>query len=165
LLDHFRIDYQVIETNYHIFLLAKTSKGDVLFEATDPINGFISSAPEILHRIEQYRKNEIQPRVSSKIYYRYQFNLYNAVDLDELLGLTYYNLSIEAYNRQQYSLSISHLDRAAKLYHSSRIDELSRVILLTLAAKDLTQSEKENFVRKIQTLRQKLPGLAIGIAP
>src|SRR6187455_1654352 len=38
LLNHFNIPYQVIETNYHIFLVAETENGRVLLEATDSEN-------------------------------------------------------------------------------------------------------------------------------
>ena len=165
LLDHFNFDYKVIETNYHIFLITKTSKGDVLFEATDPVNGFVDSSPEIKKRISMYKENIIQNANSDKTYYRYQFNLYNTVGLDQLLGLMYYNLSIDAYNKQDFTSSINYLDQAVKLYQSPRIEEFSKIILLTLTARDLDKSEKEICLKKIQSLRKKMPGLASNSIP
>lgn len=160
LLDHFKIDYRVVETNYHIFLVAKTNGGNVLFEATDPVNGFVDSPSEIDHRITVYRENKLQNRDNVKTYYHYQFDIYKTVDLDELLGLTYYNLSIDAYNGQEFQASINYLDSAIKLYQSPRVEEFSKIILLTVSAKDIKKSEKETCLQKIQSLRNKMPGLA-----
>jgi hypothetical protein len=163
LLDHFAIDYRVIETNYHIFLIAKTNEGNVLFEATDPGKGFVDSYQEVEKRIARYKQQELQQGNTNKMLYRYQFNLYNTVGLDELLGLMYYNLSIEAYNNDALSASINYLDDAIKLYQSPRVEEFSKIILLTLNAKQLNKSEKEICLKKIQSLRKKMPGLASSV--
>jgi hypothetical protein len=98
LLDHFNVPYKIIETNYHIFLVAQTDKGSVLFETTDPANGFVTNNEEIKDRIARYRQNSIRSAASSKAYYRYNFDLYKVVNLDEVVGLLYYNLSIVAFN-------------------------------------------------------------------
>ena len=34
-LDNFQYAYEIIETNYHIFLMVKTSKGEIMIETTD----------------------------------------------------------------------------------------------------------------------------------
>jgi hypothetical protein len=155
LLDHFEIPYQIIETNYHIFLLAQTNKGTILFETTDPANGFVTNDEEIKNRIARYRQNSIQTARSSKTYYRYNFDLYRAVSLDEVLGLLYYNLSIVAFNAKDLNLSIDHLGKAMELYQSPRIEEFSRIILLTVMEGDLDPSEKERCLENIRYLRNK----------
>lgn len=55
ILHHYTIDHQVIETNYHIFILAETSEGQILLEATHPLNGFVTSAKDIEARITIYK--------------------------------------------------------------------------------------------------------------
>ena len=47
LLERFNIRYTIIETNYHIFLLADTDEGQALFEATDPLHGFVTNQASI----------------------------------------------------------------------------------------------------------------------
>ena len=155
ILDHFDVSYQVIETNYHIFLLAQTGSGSVLFEATDPTNGFVSDSKEIEKRIEGYRQNAIQKAETSKTFYRYNFELYNEVNLDEMLGLLHYNLSIAAYNQHNLSLSIDHLGKAMELYQSPRIEEFSRIILLSVVEGNLDPAEKEKCVENIRALLKK----------
>lgn len=155
LLEHFGIDYKIIETNYHIFLLAGTGKETVLLEATDPINGFTDSPVEIEKRIALYKQNTIQATASNANYYHYSFDLYNEVKLDQLLGLMHYNLAIVNYNNQQFSHAISHLDKALELYDSPRIEEFSRVIMLSVVESSLDAPVKEFYVKRIQSIRKK----------
>lgn len=155
LLHHFGIGFQVIETNYHIFLIADTKHGKVLFEATDPAMGFIDDATQIEKRISTYKLNTIREASASKTYYRFNFELYNDVSLDEMLGLLHYNLAIVSYNNAQFASTISHLDQAIALYQSPRIEEFSRVVLLSVMESGLEASVKETYVRKIQLLRKK----------
>ncbi len=153
LLDHFDIEYSVIETNYHIFLTASTNNGQVLIEATDPSNGFITDQRKIQKRIKTYRENEIQ--TSAKKLYQYSFDLYNEVDLNELAGLLYYNHAVENFNRHKYQSAIDQLDLAFALYDSPRIEELSRVIQLAVVESSLDNGSKEVCVRKLQAIRKK----------
>ncbi len=161
LLDHFQIDYKIVETNYHIFLLAKTEQGTVLLETTDPLNGFISNANQVEKRLTTYKQNELMQTNTDKVLYTYNFNLYNVVDLDQMLGLMYYNLAIDAYNHQEIQSAIAFLDQAILRYQSPRIDEFSMIILLTLQESQLEASVKKSYVQKVKAIQtKKLSGLA-----
>ena len=163
LLDHFKINYKIVETNYHIFLLAKTEQGTILLETTDPLNGFISNPTQVEKRIASYKQNELLEASNDKVLYAYNFNLYNVVDLDQMLGLMYYNLAIDAYNHQEIQLAIAHLDQAILRYQSPRIDEFSTIILLTLQESEMEASVKKSFVQKVKAIQtRKLSGLATG---
>ena len=155
LLDHFDIRYQIIETNYHIFLLAQTDNGSILFETTDPASGFVTNEKEIKNRIAAYRQNSIQTAGSSKTYYRYNFDLYKVVNLDEVLGLLHYNLAIVAFNSKDLTLTIDHLGKAMELYESPRIEEFSKIVLLTIMEGNFDPREKEKYLEKIHSLRKK----------
>lgn len=146
--------YTIIETNYHIFLLAETSEGRILFEATDPLKGFVSDDREIAKRIEGYKQNTVVQARSDKTYYQFGVKLYNAIDLDELQGLLHYNLAVEALNNGALESSITHLDKAIEKYRSPRIEELSRILLLSVRESKLDAAEKESFIRKIQMMRR-----------
>jgi hypothetical protein len=160
LLDHFGYEYKVIETNYHIFLLAKVGDDQVLLEATDPINGFIDDAREIEKRIGHYKQNIVREVRADKSYYKYSFQLYNAVDLDEMLGLMHYNHAIQAFNNRQLPLVINHLDRATEQYSSPRIEEFSKIVLLSVLESKMENAVKEECVRKIQSMRKRLMPIA-----
>ncbi len=155
LLDHFDIDYKVIETNYHIFLLANNGGSEILIEATDPVNGYVANPVAIEDRIREYRKNTIQELKQSKTYYRYNFNLYHEVNLDEILGLLHYNNAVAAFNSQKLPESIRELNRSVELYYSPRVEEFSRIVLLSVVESDLDASAREKCLKGIQSLRKK----------
>jgi hypothetical protein len=150
ILDHFGFSYKIIETNYHIFLLAETDEGQMLFEATDPLEGFVSNAAKIEKRIEGYKHNTIVEASLNKTYYRFSFELYNTIDLNEVLGLMHYNLAVTAYNNNDLETSVIHLDNAIRLYQSPRIKEFSKIILISVKESKLDKTAKEIFIQKLQ---------------
>jgi len=154
LLDRFNIKHQVIETNYHIFIVVSTEDGRVLLETTDPQNGFVDGEQEIEKRIKTYRQNVMEQEKSDKSYYRFSYEVYREVNLDEMLGLLYYNLAITAYNDRQFETSISQLDKALALYQSPRIEEFSRIILLSVIESRLDAVAKEECIRRVQMMRK-----------
>lgn len=155
LLEHFGIEYKVIETNYHIFLIAQTDKGRVLLEATDPINGFVNDAGSIEGRIRTYRQNTVQEIRSSKKYYRYNFNLFHEVNLDQMLGLLHYNFAVEAFNNHKLQESINELSKAIELYNSPRIEEFSKIVLYSVKESNLDPSAKAKCLKEIQSWRKR----------
>lgn len=161
ILHHYNIEHQVIETNYHIFILAETAEGQILLEATDPLNGFVTSPKEIEARIAVYKQNQIQDQQRDKSYYKFRFELYNTVSLDELRGLTYYNNAVDSFNQKNLETAVQNLVKANELYSSYRIEEFSQILLLSLQQSDLDLKTKENCMNTILSLRLKsLPVLA-----
>jgi hypothetical protein len=128
ILDKLGFDYRIVETNYHIYLLAKTEEGEVLMESTDTFTGFVSNPKEIKERI----KISLEEQVAEDNEYQYALNIYNQISLTELIGLQYYNQAVNAYNAQNISESLHQLNEAAKYYPSPRIVELLGVINQTL---------------------------------
>lgn len=155
LLNHFDIDFNIVETNYHIFLMVQSKQGRILFEATDPTNGFVSNQKEIEERISLYRQNTFQEKRADRNYHHFSFDLYNEVSLQQILGLLYYNHAINAYNQQQLLPTINYLDKAYALYQSPRMEELSRIVLLSVMESNLDVTAKERCVRKIQIMRKR----------
>jgi len=155
LLDYFDIEYKIIETNYHIFLLASTAQGKVLLEATDPLNGLEEKQQDIEARINLYKENRIQEASLDKKYYRYNFNLYNQVNLDQIEGLLHYNRSVVAFNEKNLHGSIQRLDKALDLYNSPRMVEFSTILLLAVVESNLNSLDKEECFKNIQALRRK----------
>ena len=154
LLDRFEFDYQIIETNYHIFILVHTEGNNILLEATDPHSGFVSDQKMVRERINLYRENKIQELSPDHYHYHFSFDLYNGVALKELTGLMYYNQAVEAFNRNQLDRSVQLLDKATESYKSERIEEFSRVILLALVQSNLEAKAKITYLKKVQSLRQ-----------
>ncbi len=161
LLDYFGVDYDIIETNYHIFIIAHTQQGDVLMEATDAREGFVTSIEKINHRITRYKTNSLQTHNASLAYYQYNFALYNTVSANELVGLLYYNLAVEAFNKQQIQEATQYLAKAGERYMSPRIEEFSELLLIAVHASEMEVIEKRKLKKSLQTIRYKaLPTVA-----
>ena len=154
-LHHFNIRHQVIETNYHIFILAETKDGQILLEATDPLNGFVSDQHDIEARITTYKQNQIQAQNANKSYYRFSFELYNTVSIDELRGLVFYNKAVDSFNHGQLHVAVDNLVKANTLYSSFRTEEFSQILLLSLQQSELDTKTKENCMHAILSSKQK----------
>jgi hypothetical protein len=160
LLDHFDIEYKIIETNYHIFLVATTAQGKFLFEATDP-HGFVDNEEAIEKRIRTYKENRMAEAVADKKFYRYNFELFNEVTLDQMAGLLSYNQAVKAYNDRNLASSIFLLQNAQELYSSPRISEFSTILLLSVLEASLDKATKADYLKNIQAIRRKqLPIMA-----
>lgn len=155
ILNHFDIQYEVIETNYHIFITVETRQGKVLLEATDPLEGFVDNATGIERRITTYKQNTLTAVPSNLTPYQFSFDLYNAVSMEELQGLLYYNKAVDSFNHQQIEKSIQFLEKAHELYSSSRIYEFSRILLTAVHQSDWKPEMKEKYLRAILTISEK----------
>jgi hypothetical protein len=154
LLEELGFSYTIIETNYHIFLLAAAKEGRILFEATDPLNGFVADEHEIVKRIEGYKQNTVVQARNDKTYYQFDVQLYNTLDLDDISGLLHYNLAVEALNSHSLEASITHLGKAMEIYRSQRIEEFSKILLLSVIESNLEMPVKERCVRRIRMMQK-----------
>lgn len=155
ILNRFDILHDVIETNYHIFIIAHTSKGDVLLEATNGMNGFIHEKENIDAHIARYQNDT--PDNSSRIesYYDFSFSTYNTVTEEELIGLLYFNYAIEAYNKKDLQRAALQLEKATGYYTSARIEEFASVMLTALGTISIKEEEKVNLTNRLQKIRYK----------
>ncbi len=153
ILDYFRFDYKIIETNYHIFLLINTSAGHVLLETTDPAEGFIEDASKIQARINEYSKNNI-PKDNTDQYFKFQTQLYNEVNAEQLVGLLHYNLAVQAYNAGKDNLAIEHLEKASNYYYSNRTKEFTRLLLIRLM-RQAPDRDLNTLARRVKSINEK----------
>ena len=120
-----------------------TDNKDILLEATDPSGGFVQDSLAIQQRVLRYKQNQFLMADKNKVYYRFHFNLYNTVNMDQLTGLMYYNQAVKAYNERNIMQSACLLDLATAKYTSPRTDELSAIISMTLRAQNDTPSPEQ----------------------
>jgi len=124
-------DFKVVETNYHIFILAKTSEGDVLLETTDRLSGFVTDADAIAKRVGTYRRNELSGSLKENNY-RYHCDLYQTVEPNKLTGLLLFNQAVKAYNRGSWLVCARSLEQAHTQYATVRSLELCEILVRTL---------------------------------
>ena len=151
LLEELGSEYEIFETKYHIYLVVHADDKNILFESTDPLNGFVNKPKEIADRIKVLEADNLNGKSNGQ-YYEFKANIFNAIDFLGLVGLLYYNQAVDAYNQQDFSGAISQLEKAAELYPSKRIQELTSVILEAIR---WDRSEKRSSeVSKLNRLRQ-----------
>jgi len=149
LLERFDYDFKIIETNYHIFLLVETSKGQVLIESTDKFNGIVTNKHQIDERVSKYQANEIviSPSESDKNYYHFNLNLYHEVQPNQLSGLLYFNQAVVAYNYKNLIECAAKLNKANKIYESPRTAEFAVILVKSVAASELDEEIKKELIK------------------
>ncbi|WP_258102885.1 hypothetical protein [Marinoscillum sp. MHG1-6] len=116
------IKHQILEFDFHIFLMAEVAHQMVLMEATDPMNGFVSEADQIHARIEEaYNSAGVSDEFNKT-------GIMNKIDLVDLAGLQYYNLAVDQFNRGNYSHAREFIKKADILYPSERIKNTASLI-------------------------------------
>ena len=149
ILDELNFGYSIIETNYHIFLLVRTSKGPVLLETTDRFSGFVRDEKEISKRIGAYRLAAIAVS-TDKNTFRYSCDLYGEVNPDRLPGLLYYNQAVKAYNAGRLEKCGELLSKAKSIYDTPRISEFSSLFLKSVLESTLDNSTKLRIIRQFK---------------
>lgn len=155
LLDHFGIQYTTIETNYHIFILTTVTGKPILLETTDPLMGFISNEKDIAEKLATYRTKDVPNAVSSnQLRYEFSFNLWQAVSLQELTGLLYFNQATKAYNHQQLTEASFFLVQAGQYYPSKRIEEFSALVITTILESTLADELKKQLIAQLKQVQK-----------
>lgn len=151
-LEKLQIDYSIIETNYHIFILAQTSQGEVLLESTDPFHGFVTDPHLIEKRLNEYAMNLLSMSGTGRSDYKYKFSLNNAVSPDKLPGLLYFNKAVVAFNRHDLLAATENLISANRIYSSPRVGELADLILGSKAVNDLDEPTRWAVIKSLRSI-------------
>jgi hypothetical protein len=144
LLEGLQFDHKIIETNYHIFLLVETNKGQVLIETTDRLFGFKTNSKEIEKCLAQYKENLLAAAPSKGgHYYHYQVDLFRPVNAFQLSGLLYFNQAVIAYNKHEWVVCAERLEKARSIYDNPRVEELTEILAKSISLSGLNEKVKE----------------------
>ncbi len=116
-------NFKIIETNYHIFILAEADGKEFLLETTDGFAGFISSEEEISKRKLKYQNSASSNYNNS---FNYDFLLLNEVKGNQLAGLLYFNQAVKEFNLHNWTSCLALLDQSQKIYPSPRINKIRK---------------------------------------
>jgi hypothetical protein len=147
LLDRYQIEFKVIETNYHMFILITDEDREYILDVTDRINGFETNAVLVENRLTEYKSGN-QERKNNTV--TFQFDLFNQVSLTQLGGLLAFNHSVEAYNRQDLASAVNYLYDASLFYRSPRIMEMAKLIEGQLQSSPATSANREKIAKILQ---------------
>lgn len=146
LLSRLNISYRIYETNYHIFLIAETSKGKALIETTDKYRGLVTNRFEMEARIDSY----LDSKDASPSSYLSGVFIFNEVNPSQLAGLCYFNKAVLNFLQKDFEKSCSFLRQSHEIYDTPRISEFSKVLILQISGSDLSSSRKEELIAQIK---------------
>jgi tetratricopeptide (TPR) repeat protein len=116
-----------IEFPYHMALLIELSSNQVLIDVTDPIKGFISQPSDIKKRIAYYQSESFN-KLDNDYVRLIEQSKFITTDLQEIIGLLYFNQAASYYNERQYQQAESFSSKAVDLYTSERHIALLKLI-------------------------------------
>lgn len=116
-------EYQVYETDYHIFLLVRTADGqEIMFESTDSLYGFVEGETQIAQRLEQIKQDALPQNSGKHRYYNFNLNVVRPVSVSQLAGLQYFNQAAAYYNAQRVKEAEVLLSKGRLLYQAERFE-------------------------------------------
>ncbi|MEM8895352.1 MAG: hypothetical protein AAGC88_12290 [Bacteroidota bacterium] len=138
ILDALGIDFSIKETDFHVYLIVHLDKKDILFEATDPVNGFVENPIVITERVKLYRDGEraselLVSNQAEDASLRIPYRIDRVISLSNLAGLQYYNLALKAFDATDYVLSNELIDLAISLYPNDRFSGFKQIIQIEAA--------------------------------
>jgi tetratricopeptide (TPR) repeat protein len=130
LLDRYGYTYEVVETDYHVFIQVSLNGKTIILESTLPVGGMITTPSAVSDYLGAYlnegkpvARNINEGLAGTKVDTS-DNTIFRKVNLAELAGLQHYNEAIVHFNQQEYKQAIELLSKALTLYPSERIEGL-----------------------------------------
>lgn len=140
LLERYGYDFDIVETDYHVFIQVHLEGKPIILESTVAVGGMITLPSEVKKYLSAYQpEKESNPsnfnqRLAGPKAGVADASIFRKVNLTELAGLQYYNDAIVHFNTQNYGQAVHQLSKAYLLYPSDRIEGL-RDLSIDLAYK------------------------------
>jgi hypothetical protein len=125
LLGELKIPYEIWEMNYHVYLTMNVEDTEIVFESTNPVDGFINLNHMIAqhhnHYEEEAKRFHQDQKINTPIIHR-------AISLRELSGLQLFNQAIQHLQQEERDKAIKYVQQALDYYPSDRIVMLAKLI-------------------------------------
>ena len=127
LLERYGYSFDIVETDFHVFIVVDLKGKNIVLESTLPIGGMITTPSEVEKYLDAYKPKEFsalkslnQGLAGPNIDYS-DNSIFRKVNLQQLAGLQYYNDAIVHFNSQAFGQAVEQLSKAYLLYPSDRI--------------------------------------------
>jgi hypothetical protein len=127
LLQRYGYTFEIVETDYHVFIVVNLDGKNIVLESTLPVGGMITTPSEVEKYLDSYKPTEFaslkslnQGLAGPDIDYS-DNSIFRKVNLRQLAGLQYYNDAIVHFNSQAFGQAVEQLSKAYLLYTSERI--------------------------------------------
>jgi len=130
LLERYGYSFDVVETDYHVFIQVYLAGKTLILESTVQVGGMITSSSEVNKYLAAYLTEGVpaardisEGLAGTKVDFT-DNTIFRKVSLNELAGLQHYNEAIVHFNTQNYKQAIDLLSKAYTYYPSERIEGL-----------------------------------------
>lgn len=133
LLKRYGYEFDIIETDYHVFIMVNLEDKNLILESTLPIGGMITSPSEVQAYLNSYQPKDnselsiYNKRLGDSTIEIIDNTIFRKVNMNQLAGLLYYNDAILEFNSQKYNKAANQLTKAYVLYPSARISGLKEL--------------------------------------
>ena len=147
MLHEFGFDFQIAETDYHIYLIVESGEGRIMMESTDPLNGFISDEEEINARIREI--NDRNESLSEQYLTFQEENRYFS-SFFKLTGLLYFNASVEEFNNNNIIAAVDQLEKARFYDDAKRFKTFGKFLARELVSnQDIDEDTRTRYLIKL----------------
>lgn len=133
LLERYGYSFDVVETDYHVFIQVYLAGKTLILESTVQVGGMITSSSEVNKYLAAYLTEGVpaardisEGLAGTKVDFS-DNTIFRKVSLNELAGLQHYNEAIVHFNTQNYKQAIDLLSKAYTYYPSERIEGLKEL--------------------------------------
>ncbi len=127
LLERYGYAYDIVETDYHVFIVVNLEGKEIVLESTLAVGGMITTPSEVEKYLDAYKPTEslsvkaVTQRLAGPEIDYSDNSIFRKVNLTQLAGLQYYNDAIVHFNAQAFGQAVEQLSKAYLLYPSDRI--------------------------------------------
>ncbi len=129
ILDRFNIDYEIMSTPDHVYLIAGNGYDRFMIETTYPVDGvfyyddrFKSDYIEYLVQVEFISEEDFISRTIDDLFEEH-YEADEAIDMVQLASLQYYNRGVTLYEKSEYEKAIASFEKAKLLYPGNPTNE------------------------------------------
>ena len=133
LLERYGYSFDVVETDYHVFIQVYLAGKTLILESTVQVGGMITSTSWVRNYLAAYLTEGVtaardisEGLAGTKVDFS-DNTIFRKVSLNELAGLQHYNEAIVHFNTQNYKQAINLLSKAYTYYPSERIEGLKEL--------------------------------------
>lgn len=144
--DHFDIPYEIREIPSHVYVIAYPKTENIIVETTDPINGIYAvdkkKYVEELAKMKIISQQEVNVKSTDELYSTYVEEEEKPIDMHQLIGDLYYNVSVFHTEAEDYYKTYAYLKKAQNIYDkkAARLMEMGALLLIAQKA-DIAKPE------------------------
>lgn len=159
---HLNIPFEVLSTENHVFMILTPPDGMILIESTDPVDGYNKDfEAQQAKLLKEYKKHKLVDKEGRLTTSLGEENW--TIEFNDLIGLQYYNKSIELYNEGDVMSALRYANKSYFLSSdpSYTIDYLNLLNRVAISNNELSLLERADCILQVALIDSTLSGPVI----